>query len=182
MLDSVYRFQRIVGHKNVSPTSCPGQRLMDKIQNLLRNNEVALTFNVTRYYSPIPGQLKYFHGSYKKDVEINCGLYTKEQLERFEKEGKKVRDGIVMDDGTAGDCVHAAASSLLNSKPMTVAACPQEYPIGTRIKLEGIGTVTCLDRGGAIKGNKIDIWAGFGSQGLRNIISTRGGILSGILL
>jgi len=153
---------------------------MNKIP--LRNNEVALVFNVTRYYSPIPGQLKYFNGSYKKDVEINCGLYTDEQLRKFESEGKKVRNGIVMDDGTAGDCVHAAAVSLKSLKPMTVAACPKEYPIGTRVKLEGIGIVTCLDRGGAIKGNKIDIWTGFGMEGLRNIISSRGGILSGVIL
>ena len=182
MLDSVYHFQRIVGHKNVSPSACPGQKLMDKIGNLLRNNEVAITFSVSRYYSPMPGQLKYYHESYKKDVEINCGLYTQEQIDKFENQGRKVRGGILMDDGTAGDCVHAASISLLGRKPMTVAACPKEYPIGTRIKLEGIGTVTCFDRGGAIKGNRIDIWTGFGTEGLRNIISTKGGVTSGILL
>ncbi|KKQ80845.1 MAG: Conserved protein YuiC, partial [Candidatus Moranbacteria bacterium GW2011_GWD2_38_7] len=37
-------------------------------------------------------------------------------------------------------------------------ACPPEFPFGAKIEIEGQGTFICEDRGGAIKGNKIDIY------------------------
>lgn len=37
-------------------------------------------------------------------------------------------------------------------------ACPPQYPFGTKIKVSGYGTYVCEDRGGAIKGNKFDIY------------------------
>lgn len=37
-------------------------------------------------------------------------------------------------------------------------ACPPMYPFGTKIKIEGYGTYVCEDRGGAIKGNHVDIY------------------------
>lgn len=37
-------------------------------------------------------------------------------------------------------------------------ACPPSYPFGVKIKIAGYGIYTCEDRGGAIKGNKFDIY------------------------
>lgn len=37
-------------------------------------------------------------------------------------------------------------------------ACPKNYAFGTKIHIVGMGTYTCEDRGGAIKGNKFDIY------------------------
>lgn len=37
-------------------------------------------------------------------------------------------------------------------------ACPPMYPFGTKVNIEGVGTLTCEDRGGAIKGNHFDIY------------------------
>lgn len=37
-------------------------------------------------------------------------------------------------------------------------ACPKNFAFGTKINIEGYGTYICQDRGGAIKGNKIDIY------------------------
>lgn len=37
-------------------------------------------------------------------------------------------------------------------------ACPPAFPFGTKIAIEGMGEYRCEDRGGAIKGNKIDIY------------------------
>jgi len=37
-------------------------------------------------------------------------------------------------------------------------ACPQEYPFGAKIAIDGMGIYTCEDRGGAIKGNHFDIY------------------------
>ena len=37
-------------------------------------------------------------------------------------------------------------------------AAGSQYPFGTRIQLEGLGTFTVEDRGSAISGNRIDIY------------------------
>lgn len=49
------------------------------------------------------------------------------------------------------------ASGLKVAEKRTLA-CPREFPFGTRLKIEGMGEYRCEDRGGAIKGNKIDIY------------------------
>jgi 3D (Asp-Asp-Asp) domain-containing protein len=37
-------------------------------------------------------------------------------------------------------------------------ACPMNFPFGTKINIDGYGIYVCQDRGGAIEGNKIDIY------------------------
>jgi 3D (Asp-Asp-Asp) domain-containing protein len=49
------------------------------------------------------------------------------------------------------------ASGLKVAKKRTLA-CPASFPFGTKISIEGMGEFRCEDRGGAIKGNKIDIY------------------------
>lgn len=49
------------------------------------------------------------------------------------------------------------ASGLMVKENETIA-CPPQFPMGTRIKISGMGTYVCQDRGGAIKGNHIDIY------------------------
>jgi 3D (Asp-Asp-Asp) domain-containing protein len=49
-------------------------------------------------------------------------------------------------------------ASGLKVKEKRTLACPPQYPFGTRLKIEGMGTYTCEDRGGAIKGNRFDIY------------------------
>jgi 3D (Asp-Asp-Asp) domain-containing protein len=62
----------------------------------------------------------------------------------------------------------ASADECGNSKGITASglkvmekrtlACPPQYPLGTKIKINGFGTFVCEDRGGAIKGNHFDIY------------------------
>ncbi len=47
-----------------------------------------------------------------------------------------------------GQTVHSGA----------IAADPRVLPLGTVVHIEGLGTYTVKDTGGAIKGNRIDIW------------------------
>ncbi len=49
------------------------------------------------------------------------------------------------------------ASGLVVAAHRTIA-CPPEYPFGIKIAIEGLGIYRCEDRGGAIKGNKFDIY------------------------
>lgn len=42
--------------------------------------------------------------------------------------------------------------------PGIVAVDPRVIPLGTRLQIDGMGEYIALDTGGAIKGNKIDIW------------------------
>jgi len=49
------------------------------------------------------------------------------------------------------------ASGLLVKEKRTIA-CPPQFPLGTKIKIEGHGDFVCEDRGGAIKGNHFDIY------------------------
>jgi 3D (Asp-Asp-Asp) domain-containing protein len=49
------------------------------------------------------------------------------------------------------------ASGKLVKENHTIA-CPPQYKLGTKIEIEGRGVYTCEDRGGAIKGNHIDIY------------------------
>lgn len=155
-LDRTYKFERISVHKEASSTACPGKNLLAVLQdwNLLREQKFPPLFNVTRYYTPVAGQLRYYKGadgvkSFQADFEVNCH----------------------------GDCFSTAdETDLHHAEPMTVAACPPEYPFGTKFYIEGMDiTVTCHDHGGAINGNKLDVWSGIGQVGLMNILTTRGG-------
>lgn len=49
------------------------------------------------------------------------------------------------------------ASGVKVTENRTIA-CPPTYPFGAKIAIEGYGTYICEDRGGAIKGNKFDIY------------------------
>jgi 3D (Asp-Asp-Asp) domain-containing protein len=49
-------------------------------------------------------------------------------------------------------------SSGVKVKEDQTLACPPNFPFGTKIKIEGMGVRVCEDRGGAIKGNHIDIY------------------------
>jgi 3D (Asp-Asp-Asp) domain-containing protein len=46
-------------------------------------------------------------------------------------------------------------------------ACPPELAFGTVIEIEGVGKRVCLDRGGAIKGRKLDLYIASLSEALR---------------
>lgn len=49
------------------------------------------------------------------------------------------------------------ASGLMVKENRTIA-CPPAFPFGTKLSIDGMGTYVCEDRGGAIKGNHVDIY------------------------
>lgn len=53
--------------------------------------------------------------------------------------------------------VYGASGAILR-QGVSVAADTSIYPMGTQLEIEGMGTYTVQDRGGAIKENRIDIY------------------------
>lgn len=61
---------------------------------------------------------------------------------------------------------NAITASGAKAKAGVTIAAPSKYVFGTQIYLEGMGTYTVQDRGGAIQGNKIDIYFDSHSEAL----------------
>lgn len=218
-LDAKYHFDRIIPHKDASPSSCPGKNLLEAIQDLLREPKIpGMEFQVSRYYTPVQGQKRYYRTVTDQQfihVALAAGLvdelpgydgtefwysfsshpvpigHNLEEADDWFKDRPEHREAIrkeleYMADfkiNCSGDCfITADGTNLRDKAPMTVAACPPSYKFGQKIELDGIGVVTCHDRGGAIKGNRIDVWAGYGDAALDLLPITQAGKMTGRLL
>ncbi|WP_412767176.1 3D domain-containing protein [Brevibacillus agri] len=62
---------------------------------------------------------------------------------------------------------HGITASGARVREGVTAACPPELPFGTRVHIEGVGERVCLDRGGAIKGRRLDVYMTDRSEALR---------------
>lgn len=105
------------------------------------------TFTITGYYSPLPHQNFYITGSYESEIRLNG-------------------HGIAGADGTG-------------VYPGMIAA-PSSYDFGTIICLPDLGCGKVHDRGGAIveqgerklaQHDRLDIWMGYGEEGLLRALS-----------
>lgn len=100
------------------------------------------TYKITTYYAPEPGQGQYFTGSYLSDKGINC----------------------------SGSCLHTANGTVLSDEHWgKYLACPSILKHGTHLYVEGVGVAECVDRGGSIKGQRLDLWVGVGEAGYNRI-------------
>ena len=73
-------------------------------------------------------------------------------------------------------CLYGRTASGTYVKHGTIAVDPRFIPLGTKVYVPGYGWGKALDTGGAIKGNKIDLWMPNSSQcyswGVRNVTIT----------
>ncbi|MDD5770157.1 MAG: peptidoglycan-binding protein [Candidatus Gracilibacteria bacterium] len=113
------------------------------------NTSTETYFIVSAYYSPLPDQEHYLKGNYEDEIILN---------------GKGIK-------GASGKGVFAG-----------MFAGPKSYEFGTKIYLEGIGIGEISDRGGAIVSasgsdsrgyqyDRIDVWMGFGEEGLKRALA-----------
>jgi len=74
----------------------------------------------------------------KEPFEINASAYT----------------------ASADECGNdkGITASGIKVKEKRTIACPPSFPFGAKLEIEGMGTYICEDRGGAIKGNHVDIY------------------------
>ncbi|MDX9971007.1 MAG: peptidoglycan-binding protein [Candidatus Gracilibacteria bacterium] len=108
--------------------------------------EYTKTFRISAYYSPLPCQEKYATGTYEGDIRLN-GRGTNGA------DGTQVYPGMI--------------------------AAPKTFAFGTKLYIPGFGTGTVHDRGGAIVSSngtdgsfdRLDIWMGFGDEGLRRALN-----------
>lgn len=55
-------------------------------------------------------------------------------------------------------CIHGITASGARTGAGTVAAASGEYAFGTQLVIEGYGSSTVRDRGGAITPGRLDVW------------------------
>ena len=109
----------------------------------IQNKKYIGVWGISRYYSPIKGQKRYYNRTYARDKAMNCG---------------------------PGNCLDTASGYQLSDKDeFKIVACPKTFKFGTKFEIQDVGIVVCEDRGGAIKGKRLDLWAGIGDQGITNI-------------
>lgn len=131
----------IKGHKDFQAKNCPWVNFDWSRIKTYKEPEY-IEFSLSRYYSVLPDQKRYYSDrSYEEDFKINC----------------------------AGDCLVTANWHQLTDKDKYKSvACPKEYPLGTKIWLDGVGEVVCNDRWGAINWNRIDMRCWIGDDALDN--------------
>lgn len=137
-------------------------------------------YKITRYYTPMLNQERYLYEF--KDRSKGCTPGNTRWLGyRSRVKGEYAADLCV---NSSGDKFKTAdgKTDLRLETPFRVAACPREMAFGTRLVVEGIGNVTCRDRGGAIRGKRLDIWAGIGDQAILDMKNSPGGLLNVYLL
>lgn len=66
-----------------------------------------------------------------------------------------------------GEGVHAADGTVVF--PGMIAS-PRDIPFGTKIFIPDLGMGEVHDRGGAINGNRLDVWMGHGDEGLKRAL------------
>ena len=96
---------------------------------------------LSAYYSPLPGQNYYATGSYASEIVLNGG-------------------GII-----------TASGRYVDEIPYAFVAAPPCFEFGEIIQVENLGYFKVLDRGGAIKGNRLDVWVGYGNEGLNTALN-----------
>lgn len=87
-------------------------------------------------------------------------LINGEKAEEKKITGKKMIANLSAYTAAADECGKSDGITASGKKvtPNRTLACPKNYKFGTKVYIEGMGEYTCEDRGGAIKGNKFDIY------------------------
>jgi len=204
-LDSIYNFDEIIPHRWASPTACPGDNIMTALDDMWRTTHTWEIWDVTRYYTPVRGQERYFRSvkdsvfiatAKKWDYITNSGSQimfndeiigdSLEEADQWFHDRPAIRDSLRRDleyeedfvVNCWGNCLSTASSYILKPEDaFKVAACPPEIPFGTKVEVEGIGVLSCRDHGSAIQNRRIDIWAGQSTQALDNLRKYPGGYL-----
>ncbi len=121
------------------------------------------------------GEVKVVSGRKKLSTEVlNFKTEKEEKLEennkkrldiyknRLEKARFRQGKGNILVTGYSSTLDQCSGNPFITASGTHVhqgtMACPPQYPFGTKITIENVGTFICEDRGGAIKGDHFDMW------------------------
>lgn len=65
-------------------------------------------------------------------------------------------------------CLNGKTAMGTKTSHGIIAVDPRVIKLGSKVDLLGIGTMTAMDTGGSIKGNRIDIWTNSCSKAIKN--------------
>jgi 3D (Asp-Asp-Asp) domain-containing protein len=168
----------------------PQHALAVGIQN---TNETKINFTITnnltiidgklQIESPLLSQTPYNFEGYEP-VKTPAELKREKTLSRF---AERLKNAVLpQEEFTINASAYTAAAdecgksdgitaSGVKVKENRTIACPSGFPFGVKIKIKGMGTYVCEDRGGAIKGNHFDIYMQTKKQafafGRRNLLA-----------
>lgn len=145
ILSYLYPVFLLLGLFNPTPVLQPMQEPVFVVHEVKETREYLGEYYTTGYYSPLGDQTEYYDGrTYAQDVCKNCGC--------------------------GGDCFTTANGYQLTAiDELSIVACPRTFDFGEKLEIVGLGVVVCHDRGGSIKGQRLDVWNGIGQHGLENI-------------
>jgi 3D (Asp-Asp-Asp) domain-containing protein len=107
--------------------------------------------------------------SIKEEVESEQEIKNDKILAKWKEKQENMWKNLPREEFTINASAYtAAADECGKSDGITASgikvgekrtlACPPAFPFGAKVKIEGVGTLVCEDRGGAIKGNHFDIY------------------------
>jgi 3D (Asp-Asp-Asp) domain-containing protein len=136
-----------------------------KINFELKNNLIIKNGVVSGRYEILAGAPENFEGYSREKTEEE--IKREKALDRYAEKRKaanypkgKFTINASAYTAAADECGKSdgITASGLKVREKETLACPPSFPFGTKIRIDGMGTYVCQDRGGAIKGNKVDIY------------------------
>jgi 3D (Asp-Asp-Asp) domain-containing protein len=132
-----------------------------KIQSGLTRSNVALVDNNNALLAYNPNNFKTTVALSEEDAkrEIALSRFRSDERAKNLPNGKFTINAsaytAAADECGKSDGITASGVRVRENETL---ACPAQFPFGTKIQIEGMGTYVCEDRGGAIKVNHIDIY------------------------
>jgi 3D (Asp-Asp-Asp) domain-containing protein len=97
----------------------------------------------------------------KEGQALKKSAHTVKAQSKKPKSAKKITVKATAYTASCGGCSGTTATGInlkANPKEKVIAVDPSVIPLGTKVYVEGYGEATAADTGGAIKGNRIDVF------------------------
>ena len=96
-------------------------------------------------------------------LTVSSQVYVRPTTEPIKTKVIKTVSSRVVGARTFNATAYCLTGKMANGQRVhsgAIAADPRVLKLGTRVKIHGMGTYVVKDTGGAIKGNRLDIWMG----------------------